>query len=148
MQRPWKNAAYWLAPRDLLWCFLIELKTTYLGMQLSPVGWALPYQPLTMKEWNEFLDNVTQHGEQPSVVIHSDTNFFKETGYNQEFTERMKKLLSRGGAVAFALDELTKKGIDIVTLSKGQMNIWLKQLCQDSQLQYVNGRYTTLPSLR
>ena len=105
-------------------------------------------KPLTMKEWNEFLDNVTQHGEQPSVVIHSDTNFFKETGYNQEFTERMKKLLSRGGAVAFALDELTKKGIDIVTLSKGQMNIWLKQLCQDSQLQYVNGRYTTLPSLR
>lgn len=69
-------------------------------------------KPLTMKEWNEFLDNVTQHGEQPSVVIHSDTNFFKETGYNQEFTERMKKLLSRGGAVAFALDELTKKGID------------------------------------
>ena len=105
-------------------------------------------KPLTMKEWNEFLDNVTQHGEQPSVVIHSDTNFFKETGYNQEFTERMKKLLSRGGAIAFALDELTKKGIDIVTLSKGQMNIWLKQLCQDSQLQYVNGRYTTLPSLR
>ena len=105
-------------------------------------------KPLTMKEWNEFLDNVTQHGEQPSVVIHSDTNFFKETGYNQEFTERMKKLLSRGGAVAFALDELTKKGIDIVTLSKGQMNIWLKQLCRDSQLQYVNGRYTTLPSLR
>ena len=105
-------------------------------------------KPLTMKEWNEFLDNVTQHGEQPSVVIHSDTNFFKETGYNQEFTERMKKLLSRGGAVAFALDELTKKGVDIVTLSKGQMNIWLKQLCQDSQLQYVNGRYTTLPSLR
>ena len=105
-------------------------------------------KPLTMKEWNEFLDNVTQHGEQPSVVIHSDTNFFKETGYNQEFTERMKKLLSRGGAVAFALDELTKKGIDIVTLSKGQMNSWLKQLCQDSQLQYVNGRYTTLPSLR
>lgn len=96
-------------------------------------------KPLTMKEWNEFLDNVTQHGEQPSVVIHSDTNFFKETGYNQEFTERMKKLLSRGGAVAFVLDELTKKGIDIVTLSKGQMNIWLKQLCQDSQLQYVNG---------
>lgn len=73
-------------------------------------------KPLTMKEWNEFLDNVTQHGEQPSVVIHSDTNFFKETGYNQEFTERMKKLLFRGGAVAFALDELTKKGIDIVTL--------------------------------
>ena len=105
-------------------------------------------KPLTMKEWNEFLDNVTQHGEQPSVVIHSDTNFFKETGYNQEFTERMKKLLSRGGAVVFALDELTKKGIDIVTLSKGQMNIWLKQLCQDSQLQDVNGRYTTLPSLR
>lgn len=73
-------------------------------------------KPLTMKEWNEFLDNVTQHGEQPSVVIHSDTNFFKETGYSQEFTERMKKLLFRGGAVAFALDELTKKGIDIVTL--------------------------------
>ena len=33
-------------------------------------------------------------------------------------------------------------------VAKGQMNIWLKQLCQDSQLQYVNGRYTTLPSLR
>lgn len=73
-------------------------------------------KPLTMKEWNEFLDNVAQHGEQPSVVIRSDTNFFKEAGYSQEFTERMKKLLFRGGAVAFALDELTKKGIDIVTL--------------------------------
>ena len=37
---------------------------------------------------------------------------------------------------------------EIFHVAKGQMNIWLKQLCQDSQLQYVNGRYTTLSSSR
>lgn len=84
-------------------------------------------KPLTMKEWNEFLDNLKQYGKQPGIVLHEDTNILKETGYSQEFIERIKKLLFRGGTVAFALDELAKKGIDTITLFDSDYPILMKR---------------------
>ena len=71
------------------------------------------FKPLTIKEWNEFLYRVSQCGQQPSVIM--DQNFLKEAGYSQNYIERIKKLVSRGGTVAFELDGLEKKGIDVIT---------------------------------
>jgi hypothetical protein len=44
MLRPWRNAAYWLAPHGLLGCFLIELRATSPGMAPPTVVWALPHK--------------------------------------------------------------------------------------------------------
>ena len=73
------------------------------------------FKPLTLKEWNELLDRVIQYGQQPSVVMEQDQNFLKETGCSEEYIERIKWLMFRGGTIAFKLDDLEGKGIDIVT---------------------------------
>lgn len=73
------------------------------------------FKPLTLKEWNELLGRVAQYGQQPSVIMEQDQNFLKETGSSREYIERIKGLISRGGTVAFKLDDLEGKGIDIVT---------------------------------
>jgi len=43
IQRPWRDAAYWLAPQGLL-NLLIESRTTSPGMVPPTMGWALPCQ--------------------------------------------------------------------------------------------------------
>ncbi len=83
------------------------------------------FKPLTLKEWNEFLDQMLQCGQQPSAVM--DYNFLKEIGYCSNHIERIERLISRGGAVAFALDELEKKGIDIVTQFDADYPILIKR---------------------
>ena len=70
-------------------------------------------KPLTLKEWNELLDRVVQNKQQPSTIM--DQNFLKDIGYSPEYIERIKRLIYRGGTVAFALEKLKKKGIGIVT---------------------------------
>jgi len=50
MPRPWRGAAYWLAPHGLLSCFLIELRTINSGMAPSTMGWALSHQSLIKKK--------------------------------------------------------------------------------------------------
>ena len=37
------------------------------------------YKPLTLKEWNELLDSVIEHGQQPSVVMDPSQSFLRET---------------------------------------------------------------------
>lgn len=42
-QKPWRNAAGWLIHRRIA-SFLIQPRTTCLGLVLPAVGWALPHQ--------------------------------------------------------------------------------------------------------
>ena len=37
-----------------------------------------------------------------------------------------------------------EEAAEVFHVAKGQMNIWLKQLCQDSRLKCVQGRYVKL----
>ena len=41
------------------------------------------YKPLTLKEWNELLDSVIEHGQQPSVVMDPSQSFLRETDCSQ-----------------------------------------------------------------
>ena len=84
-------------------------------------------KPLTLKEWNELLEKTTQYGQQPGVVMEQNQNFLIEAGYGQEFVERVKRLLSRGGTAAFKLDELEGKGIDIVTQFDADYPVLMKR---------------------
>lgn len=73
-------------------------------------------KPLTPKEWGELLERVQKCGQQPSTVVKDGQHFLKEAGYGGEYAERIERLVFRGGAVAFELDELEGRGIDIATV--------------------------------
>ena len=48
IQRPWRGAAYWFAPKGSH-CFLLKPRTSFSKVALAPVGRALPYQSLIQK---------------------------------------------------------------------------------------------------
>lgn len=98
------------------------LLCSYIGINSSDAC-----KPLTMKEWNELLDRVVQYGQQPSVVMGQGQNFLKEAGYSQEYIERIQRLVFRGGTVAFELDDLEGKGIDIVTMFDADYPVLMKR---------------------
>ena len=98
------------------------LLCSYIGINNNDV-----YKPLTLKEWNELLDRVVQYGQQPSVVMEQNQSFLKETGCSQEYIERIKYLMFRGGTVAFELDDLEGKGIDIVTMFDSDYPVLMKR---------------------
>jgi hypothetical protein len=54
MQRPWRGAAFWLAPAACLSCFLILLRTTRLRMAQSTKGWILSHRSLSQILWRHF----------------------------------------------------------------------------------------------
>lgn len=98
------------------------LLCSYIGIENDDI-----LKPLTLKEWNELLDRVAGQGQQPGVVMEQNQGFLRENGYSQEYMERIKRLLSRGGTVAFKLNDLEGKGIDIVTQFDGDYPVLMKR---------------------
>lgn len=84
-------------------------------------------KPLSPKEWNELLDKAESLGRQPEIVLKQDQEFFREAGYGSEYVERIRKLTARGGNVAFELDNLERKGIQVVTPFDQDYPILLKR---------------------
>ena len=65
MQKPWRGAAYWLAPHGLFSLLSYRTRTTSPGVAPPTMGWALPCQSLIKKMfyrrlqpyiWNHFLN--------------------------------------------------------------------------------------------
>ena len=79
------------------------------------------------KQRRELLDSVIEHGQQPSVVMDPSQSFLRETDCSQAYIERIKRLMSRAGTVAFQLDELEGKGIDIVTQFDADYPVLMKR---------------------
>lgn len=73
-------------------------------------------KPLSMGEWNSFLDKVIEKGLEPKVIFERDKDLGAVLSYPEEEVSRIKELSSRGGSVAFELDDLNKKGVSVVTL--------------------------------
>lgn len=73
-------------------------------------------KPLSLGEWNSFLDKVIEKGLEPKVIFEREADLRETFSYPEEEAWRIKELSTRGGAVAFELDDLNKKGISIVTL--------------------------------
>lgn len=73
--------------------------------------------PYTLKEWNILVDKLlyTEYKD-PSALLGQDVDQIINTlHYTKDQEVRLKKLLSRGGSVALTLDELSRKGIYVVT---------------------------------
>lgn len=85
-------------------------------------------KPFSLGEWNHFLDKVIEKNEEPSVILKDNKNrLLEELRYDKISIDRISMLVSRGGAVAFELDDLSRKGIDVVTLFDKEYPVLLKR---------------------
>lgn len=84
-------------------------------------------KPFSLGEWNRFLDKVIDMKLDPSVVLRKDLDILAQLKYNSSEIERIKKLVSRGGAVAFEINDLASKGIEVITLFDTDYPILLKR---------------------
>lgn len=87
------------------------LLCTYIGINKDS-----DIKPLTLKEWVELLDRLRLYRQQPGVVMKQEQSFLEEAGYGREYIERIKRLIFRGAAVAFEMEELEGRGINVVTV--------------------------------
>lgn len=80
-----------------------------------------------MREWNLFLDRVIEQKREPGCVLLRDISFLREMGYIDAEIDRIKELVSRGGSVAFELDDFEKRGIGVITLFDKDYPVLLKR---------------------
>lgn len=86
------------------------LLCSYVGIQDSTT-----IKPFSLSEWNEFLEKLIEKKQEPGIVLEHDLSTLKQLQFSDELLERIRGLVSRGSGVAFELDDLAKKGIDVVT---------------------------------
>ena len=84
-------------------------------------------KPFSLGEWNHFLDKVIEMKMEPSIVLGKDLEILRQLNYDEDEMARIKELVSRGGAVAFEIDDLSNKGIDIITLFDADYPVLLKR---------------------
>ena len=84
-------------------------------------------KPLTLGEWSKFFDAVLKAKVEPRIVYNSDGQDLKNLGYDQTFVDRVNRLVDRGAAVGFELQEYEKKGINLVTEINKNYPIRLKK---------------------
>jgi predicted Rossmann fold nucleotide-binding protein DprA/Smf involved in DNA uptake len=98
------------------------LLCSYIGINKDDI-----IKPFTMGEWNQFLDKTIDMKLEPSVVLSKDLEMLTQLKYNSNEIERIKKLVSRGGAVAFEIDDMSNKGIEVITLFDADYPVLLKR---------------------
>ncbi len=84
-------------------------------------------KPFSLGEWNQFLDKVIEMKLEPSVILSNDLSILNTLKYSSNDIERISNLVSRGGAVAFELDDLSNKGIEVITLFDMDYPVLLKR---------------------
>lgn len=73
-------------------------------------------KPFSLGEWNTFLDKIIENKLEPKVIFNREIDWGNILSYPTDEVERIKELSSRGGSVAFELEDLSNKGIDTITL--------------------------------
>jgi predicted Rossmann fold nucleotide-binding protein DprA/Smf involved in DNA uptake len=98
------------------------LLCSYIGINKDDTA-----KPFSLGEWNQFLDKVIDMKLDPSVVLSNDMGMLTQLKYSSNEIERIKKLVLRGGAVAFEIDDLSNKGIEVITLFDADYPVLLKR---------------------
>lgn len=75
-------------------------KSSYIGIRKDDV-----LKPFSLGEWSIFLDKIIEENLEPKVILNRDVEILKRLNYSSDVIERICKLASRGGAVAFELEE-------------------------------------------
>lgn len=84
-------------------------------------------KPLSLGEWNDFLERVIARSLEPSIVLRGDVSALSGLNYSDIQVRRISRLASRGGAVALELDSLSNKGIEVTTLFDSDYPTLLKR---------------------
>lgn len=100
----------------------VILLCSYIGISKD-----INVKPLSLGEWNEFFEAILKAKLEPRIVFNSDGLDLKNMGYDKQFIERVNKLVDRGAAVSFELQEYEKKGINVVTEINKDYPIMLKR---------------------
>lgn len=100
----------------------VILLCSYIGVSKD-----LNVKPLSLGEWNKLFDLILKAKLEPRIVFNSDGLDLKNMGYDQQFVERVNKLVDRGAAFSFEIQEYEKKGINVVTEINKDYPIMLKR---------------------
>ncbi len=73
-------------------------------------------KPFSLGEWNAFLERVIACGLEPRIVLGQTEEWRGKLSCTEEEAARIRALCTRGGSVAFELDDLNRKGIEVTTL--------------------------------
>lgn len=84
-------------------------------------------KPLSLGEWNDFLDKVIAAKIEPGIVLNQGIEVLRKMQMSDSEIERIRVLTSRGGKAAFELDDLEKKGIGIVTFFEADYPVLLRR---------------------
>lgn len=98
------------------------LLCSYIGIKKEDL-----VKPLSLGEWNRFLDRMLEFHCEPSIILSQDITVLKKMQFTDDDINRIQILAQRGGAVAFELDDLAKKGIEVVTLFDSDYPVLLKR---------------------
>ncbi len=98
------------------------LLCSYLGINKDDL-----LKPFSLGEWNSFLDKLIEIKEEPSVIFKTGYNWIEKMNYSKEQKERINQLILRGASIAFELESLEKKGIQVVTLFDANYPVLLKR---------------------
>lgn len=98
------------------------LLCSYIGIRKDDV-----LKPFSQGEWSAFLDKIIEKNLEPGMVLNRNPELLRELNYSGNDIERVNKLVSRGGAVAFEIEELSSKGIEVITLFDADYPILLKR---------------------
>lgn len=86
------------------------LLCSYIGINSNDM-----LKPLSLGEWNEFLNTVIEGKVEPGIVLNPNTEILRKMQFSVEYINRIQKLISRGGKAALELEDLSKKGIEVIT---------------------------------
>lgn len=84
-------------------------------------------KPLSLREWNDFLDKMIAVKNEPGLVLKQDAEMLKNMQFSDEAIKRIMALISRGGKVAFELNDLFNKGIEVITIFDADYPILLRR---------------------
>ena len=84
-------------------------------------------KPFSLKEWDSFLQSIKVFGFTPNIIFSENDNWLTDMNYSTTQQERIKKLISRGISLAFALDDLNDIGINLVTIFNKKYPILLRK---------------------
>lgn len=87
-------------------------------------------KPFSLGEWGNFLQKLKVLGLKPDIVFSPDDTWLHDMSYSELYRDRIKRLLSRGISLAFALDDMGEQGVNLVTRFSREYPILLRKKLQ------------------
>lgn len=85
-------------------------------------------KPFTLGEWHRFLKQLNDSKKDISIILNANKEkLLQNIGFDSNTIHRICLLVERGGALALELDDLSRKGIEVVTIFDKEYPILIKK---------------------